>query len=133
MMRSRRTEKGNVAIEFALVLPVLLLMVGGIIDFGRAYWFKQTLTWASREGARQGSILSKDNWNLDLVKTKVVAAVSSGCGATITKGDVSVTPENGPAGGSEVTVSVSMPFSFMMLPLSIDNLTGQTTMRFESS
>lgn len=133
MMTLRRSEKGNVAIEFALVLPVLLLVVGGIIDFGRAYWFKQTLTWASREGARQGSILSKDDWNLDLVKTKVVEAVAAGCGTVISKSDVTVTPETGPAGGSEITVNVAMPFSFMMIPLSIDNLSGQTTMRFESS
>ena len=132
-MKTRRGERGNVAIEFALILPVLLLIVGGIIDFGRAYWFKQTLTWASREGARQGSILSKENWNLSQVKSKVVQSVKNGCGTTISEGNVDVTPETGPAGGTELTVNVTMPFSFMMIPYSIKNLTGKTTMRFESS
>ena len=132
-MKPRRGEQGNIAIEFALILPLLLLIVGGIIDFGRAYWFQQTLTWASREGARQGSILNKDNWNLSLVKGKVVDSVKDGCGATITAGDVTVSPETGPAGGTELTVSVTMPFSFMIIPYSINNLTGQTIMRFESS
>lgn len=132
-MRARRGEQGNVAIEFALILPVLLLIVGGIIDFGRAYWFRQTLTWASREGARQGSILSKESWNLDLVKSKVVQSVADGCGATISASNVAVTPETGPAGGQDLTVRVTLPFSFMLIPYSINNLTGQTTMRFESS
>lgn len=132
-MRFRRTEKGNVAVEFAFVLPVLLLIVGGILDFGRAYWFKQTLTWASREGARQASILTKDNWNLGTVKTKVITAVKDGCGANITADNVAVTPESGPAGGSELTVEVTMPFNFMMIPYTIENLAGKTTMRFESS
>jgi hypothetical protein len=67
------------------------------------------------------------------VKEKVVKAVADGCGATISEGDVAVTPETGPAGGQDLTVRVTMPFSFMIIPYSINNLTGQTTMRFESS
>lgn len=132
-MKIRHGEGGNVAIEFALILPVLLLIVGGVIDFGRAYWFKQTLTWASREGARQGSILAPEDWNLSLVKNKVINAVKDGCGATITEDNVTVAPATGPAGGSNLTVNVTMPFSFMIIPYSIENLAGQTTMRFESS
>lgn len=133
MRKRRQAERGNVALEFALVLPVLLLFVGGIIDFGRAYWFKQTLTWASREGARYGSILPKDEWDANSVKDRVISAVSKGCGASISRENVVVIPETGPAAGQELTVTVTMPFSFQIIPYTISNLSGQTTMRFESS
>ena len=48
-------ERGSVIIELALVLPLLLLVVAGIIDLGTLYWEKQILTNATGEGARQAS------------------------------------------------------------------------------
>lgn len=45
-------DRGAVAVEFAIVLPVLLLLVFGIIDFGRALNAQVTLTQAAREGSR---------------------------------------------------------------------------------
>ncbi|GAA5102533.1 TadE/TadG family type IV pilus assembly protein [Haloechinothrix salitolerans] len=47
-----RDDRGAAAVEFAIVLPVLLLLVFGIIDFGRALNAQVTLTQAAREGAR---------------------------------------------------------------------------------
>jgi Flp pilus assembly protein TadG len=49
--RSAR-DRGAAAVEFALVLPLLLLLVFAIIDFGRALSAQITLTQAAREGAR---------------------------------------------------------------------------------
>lgn len=45
-------QSGAAAVELALVLPILLVLVFGIIDFGRAYNAKISLTQAAREGAR---------------------------------------------------------------------------------
>jgi hypothetical protein len=50
--RRRRSERGAAAVEMALVLPVLLFLVFGIIDFGRMLNAQITLTEAAREGAR---------------------------------------------------------------------------------
>ena len=47
-----RSEKGNVTLEIAVVLPLLLLITAGIIDLGILFWEKEVLTNASREGAR---------------------------------------------------------------------------------
>src|SRR5579859_3625853 len=51
-MPPQHRERGAAAVEFALVLPVLLVLVMGIIDFGRVFSAQQTLTYAARSGAR---------------------------------------------------------------------------------
>lgn len=51
-----RSEKGQAAVEFALVLPILLLLIFGIIDFGRVLYTKNALTSLSQEAARHASI-----------------------------------------------------------------------------
>src|SRR5262245_10191813 len=49
---SHGRDRGAAAIEFALLFPLLMLIVFGIIDFGRALNAQITLTQAAREGAR---------------------------------------------------------------------------------
>ena len=51
MMR-RRDERGAALVELAFVLPILVLFVFGIVEFGRAYSARIQLTSAVREGAR---------------------------------------------------------------------------------
>lgn len=53
--RQRRSRRGAVIVEFALVVPFLALIVFGIIDFSRAYGQMNALNSALREGARFGS------------------------------------------------------------------------------
>ena len=53
-------ETGNVVVELALVLPLLLLMLAGIVDLGTLYWEKQILTNAAGEGARVASWAAAD-------------------------------------------------------------------------
>jgi Flp pilus assembly protein TadG len=55
----RRRETGAAVVEFALVAPVLFLVVFAVIDFGRALWIQNVLVSAVREGARYGA--SKQN------------------------------------------------------------------------
>lgn len=54
VLRSRR-ERGVVATELAIALPLLLLIVAGVLDVGTLFWEKQVLTNATREGARAGA------------------------------------------------------------------------------
>ncbi|HEX6235571.1 MAG TPA: TadE family protein [Acidimicrobiales bacterium] len=49
----RREERGAVLVEFALILPVLLMLLVGIIEFGRAYNTTVSMQSAAREGARE--------------------------------------------------------------------------------
>jgi Flp pilus assembly protein TadG len=52
ILRFGRRQEGAAAVEFALCLIPLLLIVGGIIDFGQAWYMQSALSAASREGAR---------------------------------------------------------------------------------
>ena len=55
---SRRTERsrGAVAVEFALVAPILLALVAGIVEFSHAYNLQISVTQAAREAARTMAI-----------------------------------------------------------------------------
>lgn len=46
------SDRGVTAVEFAIILPLLLMLVFGIIEFGRAYQARLTVTHAAREGVR---------------------------------------------------------------------------------
>ncbi|MFA5787960.1 MAG: TadE/TadG family type IV pilus assembly protein [Actinomycetota bacterium] len=59
--RGRSGEGGASAVEFALILPVLILLLFGIVQFGIAYNRTQGLQAAAREGARLASIGSSGN------------------------------------------------------------------------
>ena len=54
VQKTRRSESGASAVEFALLLPVLMMILFGIIEFGMALYRQAILTNASREGARLG-------------------------------------------------------------------------------
>lgn len=61
MMRRRgtpfgRAEEGVTAIEFAIVMPVFLLLVFGVFEFGRAFWIWNTMQVAVDEGGRYAMI-----------------------------------------------------------------------------
>lgn len=56
MSRKSSNEAGAALVEFAIITPLLLLLVFGIIEFGRAYNTQNTLTHAAREGAREYAI-----------------------------------------------------------------------------
>jgi len=50
------SDRGGAAVEFALILPVLILILFGIVEFSLIMYDKAVITNASREGARQGII-----------------------------------------------------------------------------
>ena len=50
-------KRGQALIEFAFILPFLLVIVGGIVDFGLAFFVGQVIVNAAREGARAGAVV----------------------------------------------------------------------------
>jgi Flp pilus assembly protein TadG len=58
-MKLLRSYRGTAIVEFAIILPLLLVLLFGIIEFGIILYDKAVITNASREGARAG-IVSQD-------------------------------------------------------------------------
>ncbi len=52
-----RNRRGQALVEFAFILPFLLVLVGGIVDFGLAFFVGQVIENAAREGARAGAVV----------------------------------------------------------------------------
>ena len=65
----RLSQYGAAAVELAIVIVVLLLIVAGIIGFGRAFWYADALTKSTRDGAR---LLS--TWPIETISSDGVAA-----------------------------------------------------------
>ncbi|NBD36935.1 MAG: pilus assembly protein, partial [Chloroflexi bacterium] len=59
-MRKKRDRHGQGFVEFALILPVLLLIIVGIMEFGHLFIVYASLTNASREGTRYGIVSPTD-------------------------------------------------------------------------
>jgi Flp pilus assembly protein TadG len=53
--------EGQAAVEFAMIIPVLLLLIIGIFEFGRAYWIQNTLQYAAEQTAR--CVLGKSTYS----------------------------------------------------------------------
>jgi len=64
-----RNNRGQALVEIALILPVLLLLISGVIEFGRVFNAYLTLTHSSREGARAGAVGKSDVVIEEIVKT----------------------------------------------------------------
>jgi Flp pilus assembly protein TadG len=98
-----REERGAAAVEFALVLPILLVIIFGIIDFGLYFYNDLQLTHVARDAARYLSVSDETNAN---------AVIDGGddnlVSASITSR--SVTPAATQGGQSTITLQASYSF-----------------------
>jgi Flp pilus assembly protein TadG len=99
-------ERGAAAVEFALVMPLLLILVLGIAEFGRAYNIQTTLSAAAREGARVMALQSSQS---DARQAAIAAADPA---VTLSAGQISVSPSTcvGTAASAVVTVTYQLTF-----------------------
>jgi len=110
-----KRRRGVAAVEFALVAPVMILLVFGMMDVGRALMVQHLLTNAARDGARAATL---DGSTADDVESQVAQylADSSVRGATVT---VAPNPLDSAGSGDPVTVTARVSFdSVSWLPSS---------------
>lgn len=98
----RRSERGAELVEFALVLPVLLLVGLGICDFGMLFQRYEIVTNAAREGARAAAVGLSQQQIETVVETYLEAGGLNGQ-PTIAVDDVNI-PSNPPLNAVRVTV-----------------------------
>ena len=142
--RRLRSERGAELIELALVLPILLLVFAGIVDFGLMMQRMLTISNAAREGAR---IAVLPGYTLPDVQNRVTQYVREGTGdntitPTTVRTPVAVDPPGAtpPFPAMEVTVSITHNYLFLgpvsgLLgggSFSAITLTARSTMRVES-
>jgi Flp pilus assembly protein TadG len=124
-------------VEFAIVAPILLVLVFGIIQFGIAFNHSLTLTDAVRAGARQGAVSRTLPGGPGSALAATEARVRSAAqGSLSDAGDPSalvVTVTSTFAQGSDVTVKATYPYtiSLLGLPVKQGRFTSETTERVE--
>jgi Flp pilus assembly protein TadG len=109
MMRMRSTagERGAAAIEFALILPILVILVFGVIEFGRVFNAQISITNAAREGARSMAIHN------NAVNAKVAARdAAPALSPLLSLASVDVSPATC-VSGSSVTVTTHYTVDFV--------------------
>ena len=72
-----RRDRGAAAVEMALVMPLLILMVMGIIDFGRIFNGQIQLSQAAREGARIAALGTPGSFTVDTARARTKAALTN--------------------------------------------------------
>jgi Flp pilus assembly protein TadG len=103
-----RSESGAVAVEFALLLPILLTILLGIMEFGLAFNAQITITNAAREGARALSIGGTTT------PFAAVSAASAALTPAVTQAELSISPSTCTAAtaGQIATVKITYPYKF---------------------
>jgi Flp pilus assembly protein TadG len=123
-----RDERGATAVEFAFIVPLLIVLVLGIAEFGRAFQVQGTLSAAAREGVRVMALKNDPT----AARTAVRNAATS-LNPTITDAEIVISPATCPTvdGGNtsvRLTISYPMPFLTNFFGSGL-NLTGTGVMR----
>ena len=131
-------RRGASVVEMAVVSPILITLIFGVIEFGWAFMVRQMLTNAAREGARVAAIQTVVD-DSD-IRDAVINSMSSINGLTITSDDIAIThwcfESDGTPNFSE-TVEVTIPYEDISLLgdyfswINFNDLVGVASMRKE--
>lgn len=125
--RKRRGERGSASVEFALVLPLVLIMAAALVQVGVLVKDQVVVLESARAGAREAAVSTNDQ---DATQAAVAAAVS----LDPDRLEVTVAREGGSGSAVTVTVvyhdTVALPVVSWLFPHVVD-LTGTASMRQE--
>jgi Flp pilus assembly protein TadG len=112
-------QRGGALLEFAIIAPLLLIILFGIIEFGLILYNKAVLTNASREGARYGILERTPRYSGEDISNDVVLPYCNNRLITF-RGTavpaVQATSSNGTAPGNDLKVEVSWTYNFLAFP-----------------
>lgn len=99
------SERGAVAVEFAILAPILIMLLMGIMEFGRAYNAQVSLTNAAREGVRVMAVSNNQTSARTAAKNAAVALSPSLADSNITFSAASCTTD------AQMTVTINYTLS----------------------
>jgi Flp pilus assembly protein TadG len=121
----RHNQKGAAIVEFAIILPLLLLLIFGMIEFSLLMYNKAMITNASREGARRGIVYRVDPTTFNYsplndtqIRTEVTNYLSNHLitfSPTATTHTTNITRAV-EASGNTLNVQVGYPYQFLVFP-----------------
>ncbi len=132
----RLCTRGQALVEFALVLPLVLLLLVGILEFGRAWNEHQIVTDAAREAVRTAA-LADPTVTTATIRSVVETALANG-GIDPNTAQTDLPDPNSPE-GTPMTVEIRVPYQFFLVGTLLDwatnsrtvTLTARATMRKE--
>jgi Flp pilus assembly protein TadG len=128
MARADKSCRGQSLVEFALVLPVFLLLLVGVAEFGRAWMTRNILTGAAREAVRVAAV--QGNTASALSRANGILASAGISGAS-----VNIADDGAPYGTCRVTVTYNFPVTIAGFLPGVGGgnflLSASTTMRKE--
>ena len=130
-MRGRvQRQKGQAAVEFALVAPVVFLLLFAVIEFGLLLYNYIEIGSAAREGARKAAVSRYSN---DPVKDVRDAVQRSTSVVDDSRLSIAVSPGTPWSSGQDVTVTLSYPYSMNVMGVVVwsGNLRGTSIVRVE--
>ena len=133
-MKLFRANDGATVVEFALILPLFLLLMGGIIEFGRYVYVGTTLKSAAMQAVRMAVVRSDASGN-SVTKSEIVTyAQGKAFGVDTQSCPPEVTYTAGNLPGSTVAVRFNCPFAFAIPGLNLLNIfvTQQASMNIST-
>ena len=132
-------DRGAAAVEFALLVGPLVMLIFGSIEFGLAVQAKTMLENSAREGVRMASLVGASDGNVAVqeVKNTVTSALSAVPGLVVDPNQIVVTCTPGPCvmgtakAGSVASVQVTVQYKGVTGFLPTATLTASSTMRIE--
>jgi Flp pilus assembly protein TadG len=121
-MKLKRPQNGTSTVEFAMIVPFLLIMLFGIMEFGLLLYDKAVITNASREAARSGIAYKNPKLTNTEIKTVAVTYASnylvSSSNVKLSSSNVTVLPATplpvATISGTPLTVTVTYPYTFFV-------------------
>jgi len=126
-------QKGSVLVEFALILPVFLMLLFGVVSFSLALYNKTVLTMATREGARAGAIYTPDQTDTDIMNSASASALEVFEGNLISFGTDMMPTVTPSIAGDVLTVSANITYTGLFVFWNAPDflISAQTSMRIE--
>ena len=134
MRALHRNTEGQALLEFALILPILLLLILGIVEFGRVWNINQMLSDITREGARRAVVFDTPQTTTQQVHDFMMQSLwDAHVDTSVVTVTFSQTGANWKATGLNQTVTTQFPYGFMFFNRAFGTvqITSSFTMRNE--